>query len=479
MKMLVTLNYCGLELADGSGSRFSEKVLMSFIAHYGLDGKDGKDGLDGQNGKDGQDADIEGCDRAIASANAAAARAAAAAVDVQSAAASADAAAANANAAAWSLDARLPQSGAQGTLLSKGAAGQPNMWVDPRITGAKTANGSFLSYDPRLFTNSDMSVAAMFTTGDDVQTQQYIVGHTLSGFGLVISLGTLWIGDLNGASIFAGVQPNTTYFVVYTSEDDKISMWVNNIWVAANVSRATPGTNNSFVIGAVDGQAYLHFLGTVHFVRMWTEYVLHELDINIIWNNGHPESAVMPQYMYAGSYGLMGEFLPSGLSAAGWRNSAVAGLDLPAAGAPEIDYLAPGSLTDVIIDTGNFYTDIAAGVTTKAIKLIMGYVPVWIEIMALGAAPNISGITVWTDLNSQRLLFNAGINDATLRKVVWLGGAVSDPNGSFSPKGNAMAANIYTGALTAETLYVNATGNTPAQGLRIKIGMKYTGTGLF
>jgi len=379
------------------------------------------------------------------------------------------------------LDSRVPASGAENRLLAKGPAGESNRWVDARVTGATCRNGHYKSTDPRLFFNGRKTVAVVFTTSADfndlnaANVVQTLVLFATSGFGAVCRLDRIFVQSpvTHGylGAFFSSVQPNTTYLFIYTIDDlGQLNVWCNDIQIVRNYLLSDIEANNVFRIGGQSDGDATQFPGTIHSVRLWN-HLLPQADMEMLWNNAHPESAVMPSRMYGGSSALVGEFLPWGVSATGWRNNAVAGLDMGVVKTPEVSYTACGSPTDVIIDTGIFYTDIAEGVSTKTIPLIMGYVPVFIELMsyAQGTASH-TGVKVAVSWTGRNLIDGGSIGDGR-RRLFWAGGSMFASTGAFTASGVSLQEKA------SGSMDVNATGNSVSTGLRVKIGMKYTGTG--
>jgi len=444
MKLIVTLNYGGLELAGGAGRT---KVLMDFIAHYGLDGKSayqlwldegnaggagdflaslrgegGPQGVQGPQGPQGDKGDTG------------------------------------------------PQGeqGAQGPTGDKGDAGRSYGWPEMRVTGANCAGGYYQSTAAGLRIVGDKTVALTLTTGSAVIDNSFVVQLDPANR-VAIRFDTVGRLSMYGDGAFFGmVQPNATYLYVlrYEAATGTFRARCNNIEVALYAKPSQVDNPSIFRIGTDVGSPE-----TVHNVRMWN-YQLSDDEMTALWNNGRPDLAVMPASMYGGgaAHSMVAEFLPTGVSATGWANNAQPGLDLAAVNSPAPSYVAPTSVFDVVVDTGVFYTDIATGVATKTIPLIMGYIPVWMEVSAASSeATAITAITAGLQYVSQKMIYNGSISDGTM-KLIWPGGAFSNNSGAFTSGGQSSY------AYRQDYIDVNASGNGPGVGLRIKVGMKYTGT---
>lgn len=150
--------------------------------------------------------------------------------------------------------------------------------------------------------------------------------------------------------------------------------------------------------------------------------------------------------------GCAGEYLPCGLLPDRWRDTSGKGLDLVATGTPALNYQSLPDLREIMIDTGVFYTNIASGVAGKSIAVPDGYA--------------ITRISVWNG--------NAGTLSAVSAS---LNGSVLFPDKSVTTASPLLV--VPTDGLeyrkTANTLVLNASGNTSAGGMRIKVFCRWVG----
>ena len=180
-------------------------------------------------------------------------------------------------------------------------------------------------------------------------------------------------------------------------------------------------------------------------------YALSEEEALALWNGGRPGEYMLPN---AGAFreGCLAEYLPCGLLENRWRDTSGQGLDLTASGTPKLSYQPPQDLRETVIDTGVFYTDITEGVASKSVAVQGGYA--------------ITRISVWNGNAGALSAVSASLNGSVL----------------FSDKSVTTASPLLvvpTDGLdyrkTANTLVLNATGNTSEGGMRIKVFCRWIG----
>ncbi len=174
--------------------------------------------------------------------------------------------------------------------------------------------------------------------------------------------------------------------------------------------------------------------------------------VGIGFNRFHAGDEITIDQIVMHRIGCAGEYEPCGLLPERWRDTSGKGLDLVATGTPALNYQSLPDLREIVIDTGVFYTNIASGVAGKSIAAPDGYA--------------ITRISVWNGNAGALSAVSASLNGSVL----------------FSDKSVTTASPLLvvpTDGLeyrkTANTLVLNATGNTSAGGMRIKVLCRWIG----
>ncbi len=262
-------------------------------------------------------------------------------------------------------------------------------------------------------------------TLDRITFQSYQSGYDDS---VVLNIKTAYVEDL--------------FHLVVTRKGTTIKVYFNGVLRATKEQSAVKDLGD-FQLGIANSSQ-------VSRVRLYN-YALSEGEAEELWNGGRPGEYVVPD---TGTLreGCMAEYLPCGLLTDRWRDTSGKGLDLVATGSPVLSYQPLPDLRDIVIDTGVFYTDIAAGVAGKSIAVPYGYA--------------ITRISVWNGNAGALSAVSASLNGSVL----------------FSDKSVTTASPLLvvpTDGLeyrkTANTLVLNASGNTSAGGMRIKVFCRWVG----
>lgn len=152
------------------------------------------------------------------------------------------------------------------------------------------------------------------------------------------------------------------------------------------------------------------------------------------------------------SVGCVAEYLPCGLLADRWRDTAGHGPDLAAGDTPYLSYQRMPDQREIVVDSGMFYTNISAGTAGKSIPVPAGYAVSQLSVFN-GNSETLTGVSV--ALNGISLISDQSVTAASPLLVV---------------PSVAVTYNKSDNALT-----VNATGNTSSGGMRIRAVCKWIG----
>lgn len=327
-------------------------------------------------------------------------------------------------------------------------------------TGVNTSNGFFLSEDPALLFEGDRTVAVLFTTGPNTNTVREQIycdnsNSMQSGTGAWLNNQYLYVSYKGSTQVgIAKVDVNTTYLLIITNE----KAYLNGIKYKLN----TTGTQNTefIVIGASKSGANA-FKGVVHNSRIFN-YIFSDSDADKLWNNADPMAYMLPNEGTLKD-SCVAEYLPCGLLADKWRDTAGNSLDLTANNTPELSYQSIPDQRDIVIDSGIFFTDISEGTTNKRIDVPAGYVALVVAVYNYNESALTNVIVQnWTD--ERAFIYGATVNNA---RAVY----------SVSAAGNK---STYSGVgitidPTVQYLKVMATGNTTSGGMRVRVICKYLG----
>ncbi len=228
------------------------------------------------------------------------------------------------------------------------AAGREVIPLMGKPTGCRFAGDAAFVSDSVVWNRLSKTIALLFTTGDDVSTQQYLWQDSLSsdkGTAIYIAAGKLYAGQFNqtpAGSIL--IRPGATYFVVMAINASIVTWWVNG----SRVGQCNLNAYDSKKI-YLGGQSNRYFKGTIRSMRLFS-YVFEASDVARFWNGGRPYD-----YMPERNATLLAEYLPAGLLLASgtWRNSAGGdtGPIILSGNSVAADYNDP-SFPDPILDTG-------------------------------------------------------------------------------------------------------------------------------
>lgn len=166
--------------------------------------------------------------------------------------------------------------------------------------------------------------------------------------------------------------------------------------------------------------------------------------------------------------GCIAEYLSCGLLPDKWRDTSGNGIDLPATGTPELSYECIPDLNEIIVDTGVFYTNIASGTASKSMSVPAGYAVDQVIVRSLNEG-NLTGITVMNGYSNRSYMKNASI--------VPTGGRDTIVSACISIEENTLSGiypQVYISSKTTPVT-VNATGNSTAGGMQVKLICKWIG----
>lgn len=121
--------------------------------------------------------------------------------------------------------------------------------------------------------------------------------------------------------------------------------------------------------------------------------------------------------------------------------------------------------SNIVVDSGVFFTNIADGVANKTIAIPQGYILDNVVIRNLNTN-DLTAVNVYFGVNSIRII-NKGVigNPLTARQRSVL---VSEGHAMLSGSDNASRqAGVPYDPITANYIYINATGNTTNGGMRV------------
>ena len=150
--------------------------------------------------------------------------------------------------------------------------------------------------------------------------------------------------------------------------------------------------------------------------------------------------------------GCVAEYLPCGLLADKWRDTAGNGLDMAASSPLDLSYESVQDQRETVVDSGLFFTNIAYGTAAKSISIPDGYIVSQLFVFNNNSG-NLTGVSA--SLNGTSLISNQSVTTASPLFVV------PSVVVSYKKSGN--------------TISVNATGNTTNGGMRIKAICKWIG----
>lgn len=165
-----------------------------------------------------------------------------------------------------------------------------------------------------------------------------------------------------------------------------------------------------------------------------------------------PDSWAEMRILSIESVGCVAEYLPCGLLADRWRDTAGHGPDLAAGDTPYLSYQRMPDQREIVVDSGMFYTNISAGTAGKSIPVPAGYAVSQLSVFN-GNSETLTGVSV--ALNGISLISDQSVTAASPLLVV---------------PSVAVTYNKSDNALT-----VNATGNTFSGGMRIRAVCKWIG----
>ena len=165
-----------------------------------------------------------------------------------------------------------------------------------------------------------------------------------------------------------------------------------------------------------------------------------------------PDSWAEMRILSIESVGCIAEYLPCGLLADRWRDTAGQGPDLAAGDTPYLSYQRMPDQREIVVDSGMFYTNISAGTAGKSIPVPAGYAVSQLSVFN-GNSGTLTGVSV--ALNGISLISDQSVTAASPLLVV---------------PSVAVTYNKIDNALT-----VNATGNTSSGGMRIRAVCKWIG----
>lgn len=161
--------------------------------------------------------------------------------------------------------------------------------------------------------------------------------------------------------------------------------------------------------------------------------------------------------------GCAGEYLPCGVLPDRWRDTSGKGLDLMATSSPVLSYQPAPDQREVVIDTGVFYTDIVSGVAYKRIDLPAGYIAQSVCLFNYNAG-GLSGVNVKNGHDALAFIYGGNISSG---ETLYSLSAISSGN-NLSNKGIRIPS-------SGQYLRVEATGNTTAGGMRVKVLCRWIG----
>lgn len=161
--------------------------------------------------------------------------------------------------------------------------------------------------------------------------------------------------------------------------------------------------------------------------------------------------------------GCVAEYEPCGVLPDRWRDTSGKGLDLVATGSPALNYQSLPDLREIEIDTGVFYTDIADGVAYKRIDLPAGYIAQSVCLFNYNAG-GLSGVNVKNGHDALAFIYGGNISSG---ETLYSLSAISSGN-NLSNKGIRIPS-------SGQYLRVEATGNTTAGGMRVKVLCRWIG----
>lgn len=334
--------------------------------------------------------------------------------------------------------------------------------LEGRQTGVNTTDGNFRSAASALLFPGARTIAANFKTGHDVSGTQTVVATSGDIYGMILEFvnGNL-VFRCRGAAprVVTGIEPDTYYSVAGTYDGNEIVVYLNG-------GRVTSASNFSDDLNLQYLAIGSSFKGIVIGCRLFN-YALTASEVVDLWNGGEPERYMLP---LSGEMrtGLVAEYIAAGLLADKWRDTSGAGLDLPyvptaTGGTAELSYQSVPNQSEIVIDSGIFFTDIAEGTANKRIDVPRRYVALAVAVYNYNASALTNVIVQnWTD--ERAFIYGATVNNA---RAVY----------SVSAAGNK---SVYNGTgitidPTVQSLKVMATGNTTSGGMRVRVICKYLG----
>ena len=273
-------------------------------------------------------------------------------------------------------------------------------------------------------------------TLDRITFQSYQSGYDDS---VVLNIKTASVEDL--------------FHLVVTRKGTTIKVYFNGVLRATKEQSAVKDLGD-FQLGIANSSQ-------VSRVRLYN-YALSKGEAEALWNVGRPGEYVLPD---TGTLreGCAGEYEPCGVLPDRWRDTSGKGLDLVATGTPALNYQSLPDLREIEIDTGVFYTDIADGVAYKRIDLPAGYIAQSVCLFNYNAG-GLSGVNVKNGHDALAFIYGGNISSG---ETLYSLSAISSDN-NLSNKGIRIPS-------SGQYLRVEATGNTTAGGMRVKVLCRWIG----
>ncbi len=350
------------------------------------------------------------------------------------------------------------------------------------VAGADTTSGCFKlkgAAATALNFTGDRTVRCLFRTNGDTVSAGYPFsqkeGYSSS---MAIRCGdNILQVQACGQTFSLPLSPNTLYNVEITKRGEvggEVETVVNGVSFGkktiASVSLYVP---TDISIGRRDADAgglynTITFQGEVFIVEVFN-YARSSAEMLASWNDGDPYLYRLPRSKIgAGANMCVAEYLPSGILPDRWRDTSGNGFDLPRLGSFIPTYCCPHDAREVVVDSGVFYTDIAAGVAGKVLTVPYGYYLDRVCVCNYNAQ-NLTAITA--QLGAGPVNFLANQSTATGYGAIITGNLFQSNNTTPSIQAQLMP-RISSNRVSVT---INATGNTADGGMRVKLICRWAG----
>ncbi len=357
-------------------------------------------------------------------------------------------------------------------------------FLDPLgpVAGADTSSGCFklkgAAAGPLNF-EGDRTIRVLFRTGADTVTAGYPFSQKESySTSMAIRCGDNLLQVLAvGQTYSQALTPNTLYNIEISKRGDaggEVEAVINGVSLGkktiASVSNYAP---TDISVGRRDADASgqytsVTFLGEVFVIEVFN-YARSSVEMLASWNDGDPYAYRLPRSKVgSGANICVAEYLPSGILADRWRDSSGNGFDLLRLGNFIPAYSRPHDAREVVVDSGVFYTDIASGVAGKVLSIPYGYYLDRVCVCNYNSQ-NLTAITAQLGAGPVNFLANqstvAGYGAIITGNLFQSNNTTASVQAQLMPKASSSRAQVT----------VNATGNTPDGGMRVKLICRWAG----